>query len=362
MYSTSGLIMYEKYVLLIRLITSQYSIYHVAVVAQPADWGTWNEDSQKHDRHGKVFVYTRSGDGTWTDEPQVLVASDYADGDYFGDGVDISGDRILVGASEMDVFPLLEDGSCCDYSDVSSPQRGKAYIFFNNAGNWEQEGEPLHPDEDAIDPRFHFGAYVALDGDTALIGHDATIYWDDFSNLIVYGFTRGSDNNWEQSIKLTPSSLDTDNSLYAHQFGRGVQLHGNRALIEADGSMAVLFENWEYVKSESAFSYLDGFWVSQRSNRLALDANSIFLASTLYNPTENESQGRINVIDNFSLLSVSSFACGQSMNQHVISSHFVIALAGSSRNHSPSQLYLAHSTRSFTKHSFFHRIWARVCI
>ena len=306
-------------------------------------------------------MYTRSGDGTWTDEPQVLVASDFADGDYFGDGIDISGDRILIGASEMEVFPVLEDGSCCDYSDESSPQRGKAYIFVNNGGIWEQEGEPLHPDEDAIDPRYHFGAYVALDGDTALIGHDSIMGWDDYTQLIVYGFTRGSDNNWEQSIKLTPSLFDTD-SFYATRFGNGVQLDGNRALVEADGGMAILFENWEYVKSESAFSYLDGFWVNQRANRLALDANSIFLASTLYNPTENESQGRINVIDNFSLLSVSSCACTQLMNQHVISSHFVIALAGSNRNHSPSQLYLAHSRRSHYSPSFFHGLWARVCI
>ena len=259
-------------------------------------------------------MYTRSGDGTWSDVPQVLIASDYADGDYFGDGIAISGDRILIGASEVDVYPLLEDGSCCDYSDYSSPQRGKAYIFVNNGGTWEQEGDPLHPDEDATDPRFHFGAYVALDGDTALIGHDSNmgVLWNDdgtadHSNLIVYGFTRASGNIWEQSIKLTPTSFATDKYLYglAHEFGRGVQLDGNKALIGADGATAVLYENWEYVKSEPAFSYLDGFWVTQRSNRLVLDANSIFLASTRYNFTENESQGRVNVIDNFSVLPVS---------------------------------------------------------
>ena len=292
-------------------------------------------------------MYTRSVGGTWTDEPQVLVASDYADGDYFGDGIAISGDRLLIGASEMDVYPLLEDGSCCNYEDHSSPQRGKAYIFVNNAGTWEQEGDPLHPDEDATDPRFHFGAYVALDGDTALVGHDSNTgggIWNedtqehDYSNLIVYVFTLGSGGVWEQIIKLTPSSFVTDNVLYddAHSFGKGVELYGNRALIGASGASAALFENWEYVKSEPSFSYLDGYWVLRRSNRLALDANSIFIASTMYNFTENESQGRINVIDNFSVLSVSSFECAQSMNPvYVLTSDVFLALAGASGNHSP---------------------------
>ena len=301
--------------------------YHVAVVGQPANWGTWNEDLQRVDqRHGRVFVYTRSADGTWTDEPQVLLASDYADGDYFGDGIAISGDRILIGASEKDIYPLLEDGSCCDYHDYSLAQRGKAYIFVNNGGTWEQEGDPLHPDEDATDPRFHFGAYVALDGDTALIGHDSEIggfTWNDDawnfipSNLIVYGFTRVSGDIWEQTIKLTPSlfAMDDDMYNYANAFGKGVELKGSRALIEVDMSRAALFENWEYIKSEASFwgSYLAGHVLEWRSNRLALGANTIVLASTINVITDdgihNPNQGRINVIDNFSILSVSLFAC-----------------------------------------------------
>ena len=278
-------------------------------MAQPYNSGVWNGDLQRWDyTHGRVFVYTRSVDGIWTDEPQVLIASDYADGDSFGDAVAISGNHILIGASEINACPLLEDDGTCS-------QRGKAYIFKYNGGTWEQEGDPLHPDEDATDPRFHFGAYVALDGDTALIGHDSESgggTWDDdsqqtiWSNLIVYGFTRGSGNIWEQSIKLIPPS--SDRTLYPHDFGKGVQLVGNRALIEGEGRKAVLFENWEYVNSEGAFGYPEGYWNFQRSNRLALNANSIFLASSIYNHTIRFSdKGSVNVIDNFSVLPVSSF-------------------------------------------------------
>ena len=122
-----------------------------------------------------MFVYTKSIDGTWSDEPQVLVASDKANGDFFGDAVAVSGSRILIGASEREVFTLNGDGTCCN-DTYTTTQRGKAYIFVNNVGAWEQDGDALQPDEEATDPRFHFGAYVALDGNSALIGHDSE-YW-----------------------------------------------------------------------------------------------------------------------------------------------------------------------------------------
>jgi hypothetical protein len=276
-------------------------------VGQPLDYGELNKWDYIH---GKVYVYTRLNDGTWIDEPQVLTGDEVI-GDYFGDDVAISGDRILVGASERGIFPLNDDGSCCNYTDYTSPQRGKAFMFANNGGAWVQEGGPLYPDDEATDPRFHFGAYVALDGDTAIIGHDSDtggVWWDEeteqevYSNLIVYGFYRTSGSNWELTTKLTPLDIGEDKRWYASwDFGRGVELEGNRALVEGDGTHAILFVDWEYVKTEPAFGFLHNYW--RRTDRFALGSNEFFLGSG--SGGINFDEGRINVIDKFSILPVS---------------------------------------------------------
>jgi hypothetical protein len=274
----------------------------LAVVGQPIDYGELNPWDIKH---GKVYVYTRLDDGTWIDEPQVLTGDEVI-GDYFGDDVAKSGDRILVGASERGIYPPNNDGSCCNRTDYTSLQRGKAFVFVNNGGRWVQEGGPLYPDDEATDPRFHFGAYVALDGDTAIIGHDSdngVMWWDEeteqryHSNLIVYGFSRTSDGNWEPSIKLTPSVLPENEIWKGYSFGRGVELNGDKALIEGDWNNAILLVDWQYVKTEQSLGYSNYYW-RIRGDRLALGSNEFFLGGTA------DHEGRINVIDNFSILSV----------------------------------------------------------
>ena len=45
---------------------------------------------------GSVFVYERDHAGTWTETK--LTASDATNSDYFGGGVGISGDVVIVGA------------------------------------------------------------------------------------------------------------------------------------------------------------------------------------------------------------------------------------------------------------------------
>jgi hypothetical protein len=271
----------------------------LAVVGQPVDYGELNPWDIIH---GKVYVYTRLDDGTWIDEPQVLTGDEVI-GDYFGDDVAISGDRILVGASERGIYPPNDD------TDYISPQRGKAFVFVNNGGTWVQEGGPLYPDDEATDPRFHFGAYVALDGDTAIIGHDSDIgdmWWDEetqqevYSNLIVYGFSRTSSGDWEPSIKLTPSVLPENEIWKGYYFGRGVELNGDKALIEGNMHNAILLVDWQYdVKTESALGYSNYYW-RVRGDRLALGSNEFFLGGT----EGADHEGQINVIDNFSILSV----------------------------------------------------------
>ena len=104
---------------------------------------------------GKVFVFERV-DSVWG-TATVLEASDGADGDYFGGSVSISGDSILVGASERE-----------KNFDGSDPERkGKAYVFVRNGTAWDEQ-DILRPF--TTDKYLGFGVSVALDGDTAAIG------------------------------------------------------------------------------------------------------------------------------------------------------------------------------------------------
>ena len=109
---------------------------------------------------GKVFVFERV-DSVWG-TATVLEASDGVDGDYFGGSVSISGDSILVGASERE-----------KNFDGSDPERkGKAYVFVRNGAAWDEQ-DILYPF--TTDKYLGFGGSVALDGDTAAIGGSRTV-------------------------------------------------------------------------------------------------------------------------------------------------------------------------------------------
>ena len=65
---------------------------------------------------GAAYVFIRDGAG-WTQRAK-LTASDAAAGDQFGSSVAVSGDTVVIGASQDDV------------------RRGSAYVFVKPAGGW----------------------------------------------------------------------------------------------------------------------------------------------------------------------------------------------------------------------------------
>lgn len=99
---------------------------------------------------GSVFVFVRDGSGVWSLEDE-LVAADAASEERFGAAVAIDGDRALIGASRS--------GTLVD-------PVGSAYVFERTGTVWAQATK-IVPDEPTAE---HFGLFVALSGDTALIG------------------------------------------------------------------------------------------------------------------------------------------------------------------------------------------------
>jgi len=109
-----------------------------------------------HDNNGisnSGSAYIFHFDGTNWNQEASLLASDGAENDYLGNEVSIDGDVAIVGAQYDD----NENGT----------DAGSAYLFGFDGTNWKQEAKLLASDGAAGD---HFGWYVSIDGDVAIVG------------------------------------------------------------------------------------------------------------------------------------------------------------------------------------------------
>jgi hypothetical protein len=148
-------------------------------------------------------VYEPDGAGGWTETK--LVASDAEVGDHFGYSVDVSGDRIVIGA----------------YGDSDrGGNSGAAYVFDRDGvGGWN-ETKLLAADGAGGDA---FGSAVAVWGDRILIGSPG----DSRSRGSAYLFEL--DGTWGET-KLTASDLAA-----SHLYAAAVDVYDDRLVIGAPG-------------------------------------------------------------------------------------------------------------------------------
>ena len=155
---------------------------------------------------GSAYVYQRTGD-TWTEEAK-LVAADGAEGDLFGISVAISGDALVVGARDH---------------DVAASNSGAAYVFRFDGTGWAQEAELAASDGAADD---FFGGRVAIDGDVVVAGAPtADVGGTDSGAAYVFRFDGTS---WTQEAKLTAADGQTGD-----EFGSSVAISGETAVVGA---------------------------------------------------------------------------------------------------------------------------------
>ena len=151
--------------------------------------------------------YPLTVDPTWTAEAQ-LVAPSGTTGEDMGYSVAISGTTALIGA------PYHTVGSNSD--------QGAAYVFTESGTTWTYQAELTAPDGAASD---YFGAYLALDASTALIGAwRHTPSGGTTEQGAVYAFT-GSGSSWG-----TPTELTAPGS---YRLGTAVALSGSTAVVGA---------------------------------------------------------------------------------------------------------------------------------
>ncbi len=188
----------------------------------------WDDDAGMDS--GSAYVFVRSA-STWTQQ-QKLLANNGAWHDRFGYAVSLSLDTALVGA---------------DDDDDNGYDSGSAFVFVRNGNVWAQQQKLLAGDGAAGDD---FGASVAVDGATALIGasHDDDSGTDSGS---AYVFVRNG-NVWTQQQKLLASD-----GAAADLFGWAVSLSGDTALVGAmndDDNGNVSGSAYVYVRNGSVWT------------------------------------------------------------------------------------------------------------
>jgi hypothetical protein len=179
---------------------------------------------------GAVYVFTRSG-STWSQEAY-LKSSNPGSGDWFGISVDISGDSIVVGASNEDSSATGVDG---DQQSDTAVGSGAAYVFVRSASTWSQQAYLKASNTGAGDD---FGTSVAIDGNTVVVGSidedsNATgVNGNEANNSAsnsgaVYVFTR---NNvaWAQQAYIKASNTGAGDD-----FGTSVDIEGDTVLVAA---------------------------------------------------------------------------------------------------------------------------------
>jgi MYXO-CTERM domain-containing protein len=159
---------------------------------------------------GSAYVFQRSGT-TWTQQAQLLAADGAAD-DCFGSSVAVSGDTALIGA-------FLDQVGAND-------AQGSVYVFQRTGASWAQQVKLIASDGAASD---QFGVSVALSGDTALVGADRDSVGAISYQGSAYVFQR-TGTTWAQQAKLVASDGASDD-----HFGASVALSGNTALVGAYG-------------------------------------------------------------------------------------------------------------------------------
>jgi FG-GAP repeat len=179
---------------------------------------------------GAAYVFTLSG-STWTQMAELL-PSDAATYGLFGVAVAVSGTTIAVAGSSArrDTYVFDETGSTWSQVAELSSSASLAIsgttlvvggtVFTQSGSGWSETAVLTGSDEMPSD---EFGASVAIDGSTVVVGapeHDGGLG-------SAYVFT-GSGPTWSQTAELTPSDVSTNG-----EFGSSVAVSGTNVAVGA---------------------------------------------------------------------------------------------------------------------------------
>ncbi|MCX6876085.1 MAG: FG-GAP repeat protein [Verrucomicrobia bacterium] len=181
---------------------------------------------------GAAYVFFRSGT-TWSQQAY-LKASNTGAGDFFGRFVAVSGDTVVVGASNEDSNATGVNGSQTNNSATDS---GAAYVFVRSGTTWSQQAYLKASNTGASDL---FGSCVAVSGDTVVVGayrEDSRAtgvndwnQWGDwaYDSGAAYVFSR-SGTTWSQQAYLKATNTGATDF-----FGTAVAVSGDTVVVGAN--------------------------------------------------------------------------------------------------------------------------------
>jgi len=219
---------------------------------------------------GAAYLFTNSN-GSWS-EGQKLTASDGLAGDEFGYRVALADNTLLVGA-----FTATVGGNV---------SQGAAYVFTQSNGTWSESQKLTASDGGLFD---NFGASVALDGNTLVVGANGATVGGNAAQGAVYVFTE-SNGTWTQTQKLT-----ADDGAAYDNFGLSVALKGSTILIgspraavganAAQGALYVFTESNGTWSQTQKLTASDGAANDSFGESVDLDGSTALIGA--YNATVN---------------------------------------------------------------------------
>jgi hypothetical protein len=128
-----------------------------------------SQDNDSASNAGAVYVFTRDGNGLWSQQAYLKASNTDAD-DEFGGSVALAGDTLAVGAKKED---SIDTGVNGNQADNSAGGAGAVYMFTRDGtGAWSQQAYVKASNTDA-NGGDNFGHSVALAGGTLAVGANA---------------------------------------------------------------------------------------------------------------------------------------------------------------------------------------------
>jgi hypothetical protein len=179
----------------------------VAVSGDTAIVGASRDDTVHGVQSGSIFVFTRVGT-SWSKQGPKLFASDASTNDWFGRAVSLSANRLVAGA----------------FNNYPS---GAAYVFVNDGTSWSEEAKLTASGAKTGD---RFGLAVSISGDRVAVGNADEDRPAAGSAGAAYLFAR-SGSVWSEATKLVKQAPELSERL-----GHAVAVEGTRTLAGLPGA------------------------------------------------------------------------------------------------------------------------------
>ena len=242
----------------------------VAISGDTAVVGAGSADVDGKADQGAAYVFVRSGT-TWSQQSR-LTSSDGAEYQNFGYAVAVSADTVAIGAQDA-AYVFVRDGATwTEQAKLTAPPSGRsrsvaiagdtvvmgandedgwkgaAYVFVRDGATWTQQARLTAADGEGFD---HFGACVAISGDTAVVG---AVYSGSLNQGSAYVFTR-SGAVWTQQAQLNRTG-----GVGADRLGASVAVSGDTAVAGIRPTAAPFPEKAD---SAYAFTSTNGLWAQE---------------------------------------------------------------------------------------------------